>query len=69
MEAYENGGETGLEMYAQKLRGSGYSQSGIDDIIAYVRQYGNGRTASNGNLLEKYAQRVKSSILNKIYLR
>lgn len=69
MEAYENGGETGLEMYAQKLRGSGYSQSGIDDIIAYVRQYGNGKTASNGNPLEKYAQRVKSSILNKIYLR
>ncbi len=40
VEAYEDGGEAELNMYAEKLRGSGYSSDGINDVLAYARKYG-----------------------------
>ena len=40
VEAYSKGGETELNMFADKLRGSGYSADGIEDVLAYARKYG-----------------------------
>ncbi|MCD8036033.1 MAG: hypothetical protein LUE88_01425 [Clostridiales bacterium] len=40
LKAYEDGGEASLAMYAEKLNGSGYSASGISDVLSYARKYG-----------------------------
>ncbi len=45
LKAYEDGGESSLAMYAEKLTGSGYSASGISDVLSYARKYGKASAA------------------------
>ena len=72
VEAYESGGETSLNMFADKLRGSGYSAAGIEDVLAYARKYGKakelpsfssfntGKTSGNSG--------ISSILLDRFYL-
>lgn len=40
LEAYGQGGEASLMRLAEKLTGSGYDASGINDLLSYSRKYG-----------------------------
>ena len=40
LQAFNDGGENGLMMIADKLSGSGYDKSSIDDVLQYARKYG-----------------------------
>ena len=40
LQAFNDGGENGLMMIADKLSGSGYDKSSIDDVLQYARRYG-----------------------------
>lgn len=46
LKAYNSDGESGLAMYRQKLEGSGYSEAGIEAVLAYARRYGKGEGSS-----------------------
>ncbi|GFI61260.1 hypothetical protein IMSAG049_00417 [Clostridiales bacterium] len=46
LEAYESGGDRGLKMFGEKLYGSGYNSSGINDIMNYAKKYGKKKTSS-----------------------
>lgn len=43
LKAYNSDGESGLAMYREKLEGSGYSEAGIEEVLAYARKYGKGK--------------------------
>lgn len=40
LKAFEEGGESALSMFAEKMEGSGYNRSGINDVLSYARKYG-----------------------------
>lgn len=71
LKAYESGGESSLVMFADKLRGSGYAESGITDVLDYARRYGNAPSAaenSNGSL-KNSTSRINSILLDMFNYR
>lgn len=49
LEAYSKGGEASLMRLAEKLTGSGYDASGINDLLSYARKYGKARDSKTGS--------------------
>lgn len=70
LEAYESGGETSLNMFADKLRGSGYSSSGIEDVLEYARKYGKSKESLSFSGSYSYGDTgIRSILLDKFYKR